>query len=161
MPEAVLSRTPSSPPCTAAPRSPKQDTPPWVPTLPDPRFSFSAQSTSKLSARIFLNSSRIFIDAVATSARKTWQSLSELGDLVETKATNRAEFLKECREGKLDGVVAAYRTFFSVQTTGLFDKELVDALPKSLKYLAHCGMFFFYLVYSEYLPFFSHDRRWI
>lgn len=133
--------------------------PPWVPTLPDPRFSFSAQSTSKLSAQISLNSSRIFIDTVidtvATSARKTWQSLSELGDLVETKATNRAEFLKECREGKLDGVVAAYRTFFSVQTTGLFDKELVDALPKSLKYLAHCGMFFFYLVLFRILTILS------
>lgn len=82
---------------------------------------------------------KILLLGTIDHARKTWQSLSELGDLVETKATNRAEFLKECREGKLDGVVAAYRTFFSVQTTGLFDKELVDALPKSLKYLAHCG----------------------
>lgn len=58
-------------------------------------------------------------------------------------ATNRAEFIQECRDGKLDGVVAAYRTFGSVEITGLIDEELVGVLPKSLKYLAHCGMFLY------------------
>lgn len=54
-------------------------------------------------------------------------------------ATNRAEFLEECRSGKLDGVVAAYRTFDSVTITGLIDEELVNALPSSCTFLAHCG----------------------
>lgn len=54
-------------------------------------------------------------------------------------ATNRAEFLEECRSGKLDGVVAAYRTFDSVTITGFIDEELVNALPSSFTYLAHCG----------------------
>ena len=36
-------------------------------------------------------------------------------------------------------MVAAYRTFNSASITGLFDAELVKSLPKSLKFLAHCG----------------------
>ncbi|KAB8218816.1 D-isomer specific 2-hydroxyacid dehydrogenase [Aspergillus novoparasiticus] len=72
-------------------------------------------------------------------AHTTWQSLSDIAELVEPTATNRAEFIQECKDGKLDGVVAAYRTFDSVSITGLVDEELVNALPSSLKYLAHCG----------------------
>ncbi|GAB1203957.1 hypothetical protein APSETT445_002602 [Aspergillus pseudonomiae] len=73
------------------------------------------------------------------SAHTTWQSLSDIAELVKPTATNRAEFIQECKDGKLDGVVAAYRTFDSVSITGLVDEELVNALPSSLKYLAHCG----------------------
>ncbi|KAK2873249.1 hypothetical protein FQN49_002483 [Arthroderma sp. PD_2] len=72
-------------------------------------------------------------------AHGAWQSLSDIGELVTPKATNRAEFLQECHDGKLDGVRAAYRTFASVSITGLIDQEVVDALPKSLEFLAHCG----------------------
>ena len=75
------------------------------------------------------------------SAHKTWESLGEIAELIQPTATNRDEFLQECRDGKLDGVVAAYRTFDSVSITGLVDEEIVNALPSSLKYLAHCGMF--------------------
>jgi D-3-phosphoglycerate dehydrogenase len=74
------------------------------------------------------------------SAQKSWEALSELGELVKPTATNRADFIQECRDGKLDGVVAAYRTFFSVGITGQVDEELVNALPSSLKYIASCGM---------------------
>ncbi|KAF7118175.1 hypothetical protein CNMCM5793_007576 [Aspergillus hiratsukae] len=72
-------------------------------------------------------------------AHKTWESLAEIAELVTPAATNRAEFLEECRSGKLDGVVAAYRTFDSVTITGFIDEELVNALPSSFTYLAHCG----------------------
>lgn len=62
-------------------------------------------------------------------------------------AKNRAEFIEECKSGKLDGVVAAYRTFGSISITGLVDEELVKALPESLKFIAHNGesiaIFFF------------------
>lgn len=54
-------------------------------------------------------------------------------------AKNRAEFIEECKSGKLDGVVAAYRTFGSISITGLVDEELVKALPESLKFIAHNG----------------------
>ena len=59
--------------------------------------------------------------------------------MVKCTATDRADFLKQCHEGKYDGVVAAYRTFGSVKITGRVDEEIVNALPKSLKFLAHCG----------------------
>ncbi|KIV79992.1 hypothetical protein PV11_07527 [Exophiala sideris] len=72
-------------------------------------------------------------------AHKQWESLSSLGELIRPQSTNRADFIKECREGKLDGVVAAYRTFPSISITGRIDAEICDALPKSWKYLAHCG----------------------
>ncbi|PWY80589.1 glyoxylate reductase [Aspergillus heteromorphus CBS 117.55] len=72
-------------------------------------------------------------------AHETWFSLSAIADLIRPKATNRTEFLEECRSGNFDGVVAAYRTFDSAKITGLVDEELVNALPSSLIYLAHCG----------------------
>ena len=59
--------------------------------------------------------------------------------MVTPAAANRAEFIQECRDGKLDGVVAAYRTFGSVSLTGLIDEEVVNVLPSSLRFLAHCG----------------------
>jgi glyoxylate reductase len=74
-----------------------------------------------------------------SSAHKQWQSLSEVGDLIEPKAKSREEFIKECQDGGLDGVVAAYRTFISVSITGFFDEELCNVLPKSWKYLGSCG----------------------
>ncbi|KAJ5679462.1 Phosphoglycerate dehydrogenase [Penicillium macrosclerotiorum] len=70
---------------------------------------------------------------------KIGQYVNMTSDLVTSTATNRAEFLQECRDGKLDGVVATYRTFHSASLTGLVDEELVNALPKSLRYIAHCG----------------------
>lgn len=60
---------------------------------------------------------------------------------MEPKSTNREDFIKECQSGALNGIVAAYRTFVSVEITGLWDEELVAALPKSLKFVAHNGMF--------------------
>ena len=74
-----------------------------------------------------------------SSAHKQWESLSEVGELVTPKSGNRDDFIKECKDGKLDGVVAAYRTFNSASITGRFDSELVSALPTSWQYLAHNG----------------------
>lgn len=73
------------------------------------------------------------------SAQEHWQSLSELGELIKPQSHSRGEFIEECRNGQLDGVVAAYRTFASASITGRFDEELVSVLPKSWTYLAHCG----------------------
>ncbi|KAJ5305079.1 uncharacterized protein N7443_004739 [Penicillium atrosanguineum] len=72
-------------------------------------------------------------------AKKSWNALGELGELIEPTATNRADFIQECRDGKFEGVVAAYRTFHSIQITGRIDEELVKELPRSLIYLASCG----------------------
>ncbi|KAJ5934938.1 hypothetical protein N7466_004485 [Penicillium verhagenii] len=72
-------------------------------------------------------------------AQKAWNAMSELGELVKSTANNRTEFLQECRDGKYDGVVAIYRTFHSISITGLIDEELINALPSSVKFMAHCG----------------------
>lgn len=101
----------------------------------DPRFSSSETSTSAFITLLYEPTLTLLL----ASAHEAWNALSDLAELVRPAATNRAEFLQECREGKLDGVVAAFRTFFSVRITGLVDEELVNALPRSLKYLAHCG----------------------
>lgn len=73
------------------------------------------------------------------SAKKEWEALSSIGDLIEPKSKNREEFIKECQSGAFDNVVAIYRTFASVAITGLIDEELVAALPKGVKFMAHNG----------------------
>jgi len=65
--------------------------------------------------------------------------LSSKAEVIEPQAKNRAEFIEECKSGKLDGVVAVYRTFVSVGTTGLIDKELIGVLPESVRFMAHNG----------------------
>lgn len=74
------------------------------------------------------------------SAQDAWNALNDISEILKPASTNREDFLKECRSGKFEGVVAAYRTFHSFGITGLIDKELVDALPGSLRYFASCGM---------------------
>lgn len=73
------------------------------------------------------------------AAREEWQTLSSIAELVETEATTREGFINECDSGKLDGVVAVYRTFPSVSITGRIDEELIEHLPKSLKFISHNG----------------------
>ncbi|SLM39704.1 d-3-phosphoglycerate dehydrogenase [Lasallia pustulata] len=73
-------------------------------------------------------------------ARRDWESLSSIAELIKPKATNREEFIKECKSGALDGVVAAYKTFESKNITGRFDPELVECLPESWKFISNNGM---------------------
>ncbi|TKW49427.1 putative 2-hydroxyacid dehydrogenase UNK4.10 [Colletotrichum tanaceti] len=72
-------------------------------------------------------------------AHEAWARLGQVADIVRPKATNRAEFLEECRSGALDGVKAIYRTFASVKTTGRIDAGLVAALPESVGFICHNG----------------------
>ena len=73
------------------------------------------------------------------SAHKSWAALSKLADLLEPKAKCRAEFFAECRSGRLDGVFIVFRTFNSIEITGLFDEELLRELPASVKFVCHNG----------------------
>jgi len=72
-------------------------------------------------------------------AHEQWNALSDIAELVEPKAKTREDFIEECSSGSFEDVVAAYRTFASVSMTGLVDNELLDSLPKSLKYICHVG----------------------
>lgn len=99
--------------------------------------------------------------AYGDRAQDSWNKLSELADLVETQAKNRAEFVEECKTGKYDGVVAAYRTFGSVDVTGMIDGELCKVLPKSLRFLAHNGMYCAHTSYTRcvLMLIYLHRRR--
>ncbi|TGJ81880.1 hypothetical protein E0Z10_g6901 [Xylaria hypoxylon] len=72
-------------------------------------------------------------------AVKEWQALSSKYSLLEFPSGTREEFLANCRNGVYDSVVGCYRSNNSTRFTGRFDAELVDALPKSWKYIAHNG----------------------
>lgn len=74
-----------------------------------------------------------------THARKEWEALSSLLELKEYGTGSRQDFLSQLKDGKYDDVVAIYRSNDSTSVTGLFDKELVTALPKSLKFITHNG----------------------
>ncbi|KAL2879250.1 glyoxylate reductase [Colletotrichum sp. CLE4] len=94
--------------------------------------SHTPQSTSSL---VFTSShNHLYIPA-----HDTWASLADVAQIIKPKATNRAEFLQECKSGALDGVVAIYRTFSSVHITGRIDAELVAALPSSVGFICHNG----------------------
>lgn len=73
------------------------------------------------------------------SAHVAWSTISDIAEIVQPKATTRAEFIAEAKSGALDGVSVAYRTFDSASVTGRIDGELLDALPRSLKFLCHNG----------------------
>jgi glyoxylate reductase len=85
------------------------------------------------------NTPKVLLLGPIDHAHSTWNALSKYATLIEPKSTNRTEFLEECRSGALDGVLAAYRTFYSYDITGQFDTELCEALPKSMRFIAHCG----------------------
>jgi glyoxylate reductase len=78
-------------------------------------------------------------DTSTNSANDSWKSLSSLAELIEPRARCRIDFIAECRSGAFDHVLAIYRTFESVETTGRFDEEVVDALPASVRFICHNG----------------------
>jgi glyoxylate reductase len=83
----------------------------------------------------------ILRELMYSSATESWNALAEVGELVKPEARSREEFIEECKSGKLDGVLVAYRTFNSVDITGVFDEDLISVLPESLKFICHNGRF--------------------
>jgi glyoxylate reductase len=54
--------------------------------------------------------------------------------------TIRAEFLASFAPGnQYHGVVGVYRHNYSADRIGVFDKELIDAIAPSVKWIAHNG----------------------
>ncbi|PHH63345.1 hypothetical protein CDD81_6042 [Ophiocordyceps australis] len=72
-------------------------------------------------------------------AHDAWHSISDVADIVTPQAQNRNDFITEARSGAFDGVVVAYRTFESFDTTGFIDGELLDTMPTSLRFICHNG----------------------
>ncbi|KAI9683186.1 MAG: hypothetical protein M1829_005977 [Trizodia sp. TS-e1964] len=82
---------------------------------------------------------QVLLLGVIDHAHEEWKRLSEIANIIEPSATNREDFIKEVDSGRLDGIVAAYRTVGSHKVTGLIDDALVQRLPSSLKYICHNG----------------------
>ncbi|KAL2259884.1 hypothetical protein VTK26DRAFT_6296 [Humicola hyalothermophila] len=72
-------------------------------------------------------------------AHASWASLTEIAEVLTPRSTNRADFLEEASAGAFEGCVAAYRTFDSFEVTGRIDAELLQTLPRSLRFICHNG----------------------
>lgn len=86
-------------------------------------------------------------------AREAYDSLSSLATLVKPQSTNRADFVRECRSGTLNGVRVVYRTFDSAGVTGRIDEEIAAVLGKEglgARFLCHNGK---WLVHCRALEF--------
>ncbi|KAF7298080.1 2-hydroxyacid dehydrogenase [Mycena chlorophos] len=68
------------------------------------------------------------------------QLLAPISQVITYDSQNRADFLAGCKAGgKYDGVVGIFRDNTSADRIGVFDKELIDGFPASLKWIAHNG----------------------
>lgn len=85
---------------------------------------------------------QILISGSIIWAQSELSTLSTSYDIFHLPSdTSRSEFIVACQapEGKYRDVVAIYRHNSSATTIGVYDEELVRALPKGLKWLAHNG----------------------
>lgn len=67
-----------------------------------------------------------------------WAELAKHATVVDCDSPNREQFLKDLK-GKYSDVTNIARTFLSISQTGRFDRELVAALPESVRLVSHCG----------------------
>ena len=127
-------------------------------------FSFTTetlQSLSTLGQLLVCQTSRLFSFIFTTSIRAPSWSRRWLRQLLqELDGGDRKSFLNACRSGQYDRVSVIVRTFESIavretaaaaslqsdklikfsQLTGPFDSELIEALPNSVKFIAHNGV---------------------
>ncbi|THU85028.1 2-hydroxyacid dehydrogenase [Dendrothele bispora CBS 962.96] len=66
--------------------------------------------------------------------------LGSISEIIHLDSDSREDFLRGFQPGgKYDGVVGIYRVNESSKKIGIFDRELVDGLGKSVKWIAHNG----------------------
>ncbi|SPQ23940.1 32b52c10-8356-4efb-826a-a69afccd1af0 [Thermothielavioides terrestris] len=82
---------------------------------------------------------KVLLLGLIEHAHAAWASVEEIADILTPRSTNRADFLEEAASGAFDGCIAAYRTFDSFSVTGKIDGELLEALPRSLRFICHNG----------------------
>ncbi|OAL01098.1 hypothetical protein IQ06DRAFT_376694 [Phaeosphaeriaceae sp. SRC1lsM3a] len=75
-----------------------------------------------------------------THTNKEWKECAQVASkLHEYPDGNREDFISKCKSGEFDNVFALYRSNDSNGITGDFNEELVEVLPKSLKFICHNG----------------------
>lgn len=75
-----------------------------------------------------------------TLAQPVLQELKQLYKIETPTLRSRQEFLEQCR-GPWQGIDGIYRHFnrASAKIVGKYDRELVEALPSSLRFIVHNG----------------------
>jgi lactate dehydrogenase-like 2-hydroxyacid dehydrogenase len=74
-----------------------------------------------------------------THIRPEWEACSSLLKLHEYPSGSRSDFLSKLQSSEYKDLFVIYRSNESTKVTGPFDKEMVDALPESLKFICHNG----------------------
>lgn len=59
--------------------------------------------------------------------------------LVLDSSANRDSFISDCKDGQFANIQGIYRHNTSADWIGVFDAELIAALPQSLKVIGHNG----------------------
>ncbi len=76
-----------------------------------------------------------------SSAHESWAEVESIAQVLTPKATNRADFIEECRTGIFDGAEVVYRTFDSFALTGRVDTVLLEVLPGTIRFICHNGAY--------------------
>jgi glyoxylate reductase len=75
-----------------------------------------------------------------THTQKEWKECAQVASkLHEYPDGSREDFISKCKSGEFDHVFALYRSNDSNPITGDFNEELIELLPKSLKFICHNG----------------------
>ncbi|WVF67908.1 hypothetical protein IAT40_002670 [Kwoniella sp. CBS 6097] len=77
---------------------------------------------------------------IVWSKEEVKSKLGPIAEVLELGQTTREQFFKDVAQGgKYANIVAIYRHNESTASVGLFDKELIEKLPQSVKYICHNG----------------------
>ena len=74
-----------------------------------------------------------------TYAQEEWQDSSFFLSSQQYLSGSRDDFIHRCRTGEYNDITAIYRSNEWTRITGRFDRELVQQLPDSLKFICHSG----------------------
>ncbi|KAJ7072627.1 hypothetical protein C8F01DRAFT_1299774 [Mycena amicta] len=82
----------------------------------------------------------LIVGDIVWAAEDVQQLLGPISQVITYSSKDRKDFLDGFKQGaKYDGVVGIFRDNTSADRIGFFDKELIDDLPSSVKWIAHNG----------------------
>ncbi|KAK9451431.1 D-isomer specific 2-hydroxyacid dehydrogenase [Limtongia smithiae] len=83
---------------------------------------------------------RVLLTGQLVFAHPQWNSLSSIAKLEVDESASKAELLAKFAPGGLyhDNLVAIFHTH-STPSAGVMDKEFIDAMPSTVKYISHHG----------------------
>ena len=103
------------------------------------RLSEKQQHSSQVTPQDETSSKPVLVIGGFTYAQKEWQDLSFSLPSHQYLSGSRDDFITKCRTGEFNGITAIYRSNEWTRITGPFNRELVQHLPDSLKFICHAG----------------------